>query len=135
MSTSVLKISRALEKAPSWLPAVVMMGLIFAFSATPSSKLPYFDWAELLVKKGAHMIGYGLLALSLWWWFAREGLFVNAALVAAWSFSVLYASSDEFHQSFVAGRHASWVDVVIDAVGAAIFLTVLKASSQQKNDR
>jgi VanZ family protein len=81
------------------------------------------------------MIGYGLLALSLWWWFAREGLFVNAALVAAWSFSVLYASSDEFHQSFVAGRHASWVDVVIDAVGAAIFLTVLKASSQQKNDR
>jgi VanZ family protein len=65
------------------------------------------------------MLGYGLLALAYWF-----GLGLNRhrwwlALLLA----VLYAITDEFHQSFVAGRHSSWVDaLVIDGGGAAIAL-------------
>ncbi len=37
---------------------------------------------------------------------------------------VLYAASDELHQSFVRGRHASPIDVAIDTVGLLIGLLV-----------
>jgi VanZ family protein len=33
---------------------------------------------------------------------------------------IAYAATDELHQYFVRGRHASPVDVAIDAVGIAI---------------
>jgi VanZ family protein len=42
----------------------------------------------------------------------------------AWLFAVLYAATDEFHQSFTPGRHASFEDVLIyDNLGA--YLAVL----------
>jgi VanZ family protein len=44
--------------------------------------------------------------------------------VAAWLASVAYGISDEFHQSFVPNRDATWVDVVFDATGAAIGIAV-----------
>ena len=43
------------------------------------------------------------------------------------AFTVAYAASDEFHQSFTAGRHPSLVDVGIDSVGALIALLALVA--------
>jgi VanZ family protein len=33
---------------------------------------------------------------------------------------IAYAATDELHQHFVRGRHASPVDVAIDAVGVAV---------------
>jgi VanZ family protein len=33
--------------------------------------------------------------------------------------SVVYAISDEFHQSFIEGRNGSPIDVAIDSVGIA----------------
>jgi len=84
--------------------------------------MPSFDWADLLVKKGGHMAGYGLLALSYWYglkWEGRHGWL-------AWLLTVLYAASDELHQSFVPGRNASLVDVLVfDAIGALIGLVIL----------
>jgi len=43
-----------------------MMLVIFLFSARPSSDLPNFGWADTIVKKGGHVIGYALLAWSYW---------------------------------------------------------------------
>lgn len=39
--------------------------------------------------------------------------------------SVLYAISDEWHQTFVPGLGGTWVDVVIDSCGIAIAAVVL----------
>ena len=100
-----------------WLPPIAVMGVIFGFSSIPSQEMPSFGLWDLVVKKGSHMLGYGLLALAYWyglrfnkrrWWLA---LFL----------AVLYALTDEFHQSFVPGRHPSWVDaLVFDGGGAVI---------------
>ncbi len=46
-----------------WLPAILVMVIIFGFSSIPSREMPSFGFWDLLVKKGAHMLGYGLLAL------------------------------------------------------------------------
>lgn len=94
---------------------------IFAFSSIPSDSIPSFDWADLLVKKGGHALGYGLLALAYLYAFRLD----PAKLKYAWLLAFLYAVSDEFHQSFVPGRYASWVDVLIDSAGAAIALKTL----------
>ena len=39
-------------------------------------------------------------------------------------FSVVYASSDEFHQTFVAGRDGNIIDVLIDSSGALVGIMI-----------
>ena len=106
-------------KIKRWLPAVLMMVVIFGFSSITGTQMPNFGLWDLIVKKGAHVLGYVLLALSLWYAQGFDRRRAWLALVLA----ILYAISDEFHQSFVAGRHPSWVDaLVIDGCGAAFGL-------------
>ena len=102
-----------------WLPAIVLMSVIFFFSSIPSEEMPNFGFWDTLVKKGGHALGYGLLAISFWY-------AMNWNRKLAWLpflFSALYALSDEFHQSFVPGRHPNWVDaILIDNEGAGMAL-------------
>ena len=106
---------------PRWFPAVLMMAVIFTFSSIPASEMPKFGLWDLLVKKGGHVLGYGLLALAYWYWLGWN----KKRWWIAFLLAVLYAISDEFHQSFVLGRLASWVDALaIDGSGAVIALAV-----------
>ena len=118
-----------------WIPAIVLMAIIFAFSSTPSDNLPSYGLWDTLVKKGGHMSGYGLLALAYLYGLGQgSGDFPRRFYVFAWVLTVLYALSDEFHQSFVPGRHASLVDVfVFDAGGAALALVALYVVRRIRN--
>ena len=106
-----------------------MMSVIFFFSAQPGSRLPDFDWADRLVKKGGHALGYAILA-GLYW----RGLeFRGPRRWIAWVLAILYALTDEFHQSFVAGRHPTLWDVwIFDNAGALISLWALTRFRKQK---
>jgi VanZ family protein len=99
-----------------WLLPVAWMALIFCLSAQPD--LPHASepvW-DLLLKKAAHMVEYGILFLLIWQALPRR----RSGVVLAWMLTVLYAASDEFHQAFVPGRNGRWVDVVIDSAGALL---------------
>jgi len=112
-------------RIPKWLPSLLMMLVIFLFSARPSSDLPNFGWADTIVKKGGHVIGYALLAWSYWHMFDYR----RGKLWLSWLLAVLYAVTDEFHQTFVAGRHPSiWDVVVFDNLGALISLWLVQRS-------
>jgi VanZ family protein len=102
-----------------WTPALALMAAIFLLSATPSDEMVNFGVYDLLVKKGSHMVGYGLLALAFLrgLGYQRKNHILLVVLLV-----FLYAASDEFHQSFVPGRNASLVDVGIDLVGAVLAL-------------
>jgi len=105
-----------------WLPALFMMLVIFWFSSQPAPGLPNFDWADKIVKKGGHVIGYALLAGFYW---GALGFRKEKARLA-WFLAILYAMTDEFHQSFVPGRHPSAWDVLIfDNFGSLISLWVV----------
>ena len=98
------------------VPALALMAAIFAVSA--QSSLPQTDTAlDVVGRKAAHMAEFGLL-WALWLW-ALPGARPRAAL-AALAITLAYAASDELHQSFVAGRHASAWDVAIDAAGVGV---------------
>ena len=96
-----------------WLPVVLWAAVVFALSSIPSLGTGLGDW-DLILRKGAHMTEYAVLAVLLLRALDREA--------PALSLGILYAASDELHQSFVRGRHASPVDVAIDTVGLLIGL-------------
>ena len=96
-----------------WLPVVMWAAVIFALSSVPSLSSGLGGW-DYVLRKCAHMTEYAVLAALLYRALERE--------LPAFLATVAYAATDEFHQHFVRGRHASAVDVAIDAVGAAIGL-------------
>ena len=118
----------------NWVPALVVMGVIFWFSAQSGEELPVFSWADKIVKKSGHVIGYALLAF--WYWYAL-GLQSNRRWLA-WLLAVLYAATDEYHQSFVPYRGPSIWDVLIfDNLGALLsfWLTNIYINKQKRPDK
>ena len=120
---------KILDRFPKWLPALVLMAAIFAFSNTPSTSLPNFNAADFIIKKSAHMLGYALLALAYLHAFDND----ISKWKLIWLLAILYAASDEFHQSFVPGRGPSVIDVGIDAIGAGMGLLWAKKTAAFKN--
>ena len=120
---------QALRKLDPWLPPLAWMAVIFFFSAQPNLNSG-LGWIDHVGRKLIHAGDYALLCF-LWWRALRTKLDRVAALAAAWGIAVLYAMSDEYHQTFVTGRHGSWVDVAIDSMGAAL-VVVLALRAQRR---
>ena len=84
------------------------------------------------------MLGYAILAWSYW----------NALDMKphkrwlAWLLTILYAVTDEYHQSFVTGRFPSaWDVIVFDNLGAILGLSIsairqekMRVSNSDKRD-
>ena len=105
-------------------PAIFLMGLIFVFSSipgniSPPSVLPSRLTPYFLIRKSGHLLGYALLAIAL-----ISGLRPKSwkEIVAIMGCVLLFALSDELHQSFVPGRTASLIDVSIDLIGITMGL-------------
>jgi VanZ family protein len=94
-------------------PPLALMGVIFFFSAQPDLGTGLGVW-DTLLRKAAHMAEFGLL----WFLWVRALGPGHAPLAAA--ITLAYAIGDEYHQTFVEGRHGSPLDVLIDAAGVAL---------------
>ena len=127
----------SMSKFPSllirWGPAALIMAAIFGFSSIPSDEMPVFGVFDFIVKKGGHALGYGLLALCYLRGLKGENNEVSMRwFYIAWGMAVLYSATDEFHQSFVPGRHPAVTDVLIDACGAALALFIANRFFKQR---
>jgi VanZ family protein len=94
------------------------MGVIFFFSAQPSlnSGLGVIDH---IGRKVIHFSEYALLCF-LWWRALRSVTNERIAVLLAFVLASGYAITDEFHQTFVEGRHGTPVDWLIDSAGAGL---------------
>ena len=102
-----------------WFPAILYSGIIFCVSSIPdvTTPLPVAHFGKFL-----HI----LLYLPFGFLVAR-GIGNTRSLVSGkklWILVILatfaYGVSDEYHQSFVAGRSSDHLDVVFDTIGGAI---------------
>jgi VanZ family protein len=131
------------------MPVIVWMVLIFSGSSDQgsfqhSSRIigPLLHWLVpnlsheareniiFAVRKCAHLTEYAVLALLVWR--ARRKPVRSDPRPWEWSVAaaalwvaVLYAATDEFHQTFVPSREGCLRDVFIDSTGAIAGLTLL----------
>jgi VanZ family protein len=100
-------------------PLIVMAGIFYLSSQTSTGDHSTF---ELVLRKLGHVTEYTILALC--WIRAMRGFGVGGtlrgAVAAGIGLTLAYAATDEFHQTFVGGRHGTPVDVLIDSIGMAI---------------
>ena len=109
-----------------WLPVVVWAAVIFALSSIPSLSTGLGTW-DTLLRKAAHMTEYAILGGLLLRALGRE----LPALLAG----VAYAVTDEIHQHFVEGRHASALDVALDGAGVAVGIFLVRLFRTRLGDR
>jgi VanZ family protein len=100
-----------------WLFVVLWMSVIFALGSIPSLQAPFAHPYDVALQKLAHVGEYAVLTVLFWWTFqlyagSKARAWVFAALVAAF-----YGLSDAWHQSWIVGRHGSFRDVGVDALG------------------
>ena len=106
-----------------WLPVLLWMGMIFVVSSRSSPPFVLNKTVDLVTKKAMHVTEYGVLAFLLWRAISRErGWPAWPSFGGAFVLSLLYAVSDEFHQTFVPGRNGALTDVGFDALGALLAL-------------
>ncbi|MFZ0036986.1 MAG: VanZ family protein [Candidatus Acidiferrales bacterium] len=123
-----------------WAPVIIWAAVIFTFSThwftsdnTAEIAEPFLHWLfpnltpdgigfiHHIIRKCGHLTEYfifGLLVLRA----IRAG---RRDMRLVWALATIgvvaaYASSDEFHQSFVPGRSASIYDVMLDTTGGAL---------------
>lgn len=151
----IKKTLRYLLKPLSFVPAIAMMILIFNFSGqngTDSAGLSLkvskyivlaynkicmkgwdnhtlnalINYIHPYVRKGAHVTEYMLLAMTVYlpmYVYRMRGFF--ASLLGC-AFCVLFATADEWHQSFVAGRVSDPKDILIDSIGVVIGMIIIR---------
>src|SRR5438045_1943212 len=98
-------------RARTWAAPFLLMGVIFLLSAQPNLNSG-LGLADTIGRKFVHAGEYALLAF-LWVRALRTTTLSAAALPLAFTLAVAYAATDEYHQTFVAGRHGTPVDVLI----------------------
>jgi VanZ family protein len=101
-----------------WLPVILWAAFIFFLSSIPYLRIVN-GWMDFPLRKIAHFLVYAVLARLLTRAFTGS-TFLSWKKIFAWSLvlSMLYACSDEVHQGYVNGRHASVRDVLIDTAGS-----------------
>src|SRR3954465_6259180 len=75
-----------------WLPVVLWAAVIFTFSSIPSLSSGLGVW-DTVLRKGAHVTEYAILGALL--------LRAVGGVLPAFAIGILYAGTDELHQSFV----------------------------------
>ena len=140
-----------------WVPAalsVVMIALesTATMSAANTSHWLYPFWVKLfgplstarweeihhLIRKTGHFMGYGVVSLAFFYSWRqtlkhtaiRDWTLSRRASALAVVCTLVVASLDEYHQSFLPSRTSSIFDVGIDVCGAIVFQLLLLMTMQ-----
>jgi VanZ family protein len=86
---------------------------------------PTLEVLNAISRKMAHLTEYATLSVLLYNSFRSVACTRTKLQIAIWCVAAcaVYALTDEFHQLFVKGRHASLIDCAIDTAGAVMAMT------------
>lgn len=111
------------------LPAILWMTLIFYLSSRQKVAVSNTYIVNFMFFKFLHVTEYSILytlvyrALCI---YSEKRLPVYKKLLIALIITLLYAATDEIHQTFVPTREGTVRDVVIDSIGIAIMYSYIK---------
>ena len=105
-----------------WLPLLLWCFLIYFLSSIQNLKTDLPGYWDFILRKMAHMVEYAVLYMLSYRALSNslDGQPKKKLMLVSAAFAVLYACSDEIHQSFVPTRGPSVRDVMIDSVGTFI---------------
>ena len=153
-----MRIIATLMKPLSFVPALLMMYLIFSFSSQTGAESSSLSnkvtesvlivadhvlekgWNDediqvrvekygFYVRKLAHMTEYCILAITIALPLYVYGLRGFPLLLLAGLICVIFAATDEYHQTMVANRGPSIRDVGIDSIGALLGIMLVRIFS------
>lgn len=94
-----------------------------------------FNVLSTIIRKGAHMTEYAILALLVFLFLDNKTKIRNYVIPVIFSF--LYSLTDEIHQLFIASRNGSFIDCLIDTFGALLIMLIIyftnKLTNKKKN--
>lgn len=106
-----------------WLPAVLWMGFIFLFSSFHKLQASEIAWKDFIIRKTAHFLEYAILCFLFFRAFRKTTSFSQVKILFfSFILTFFYAITDEYHQTWVAGRSGRVIDVGIDSLGAVFGL-------------
>jgi VanZ family protein len=135
-----------------WLATAIWAAIIFATSCSFIERRVFIDFVKkfipagvpqqlwvnfwsyfgIFVVKAYHVTEFALLCWLLHFTLRSVGLKKPTSTIALSAvLALLYAASDEWHQTFVPGRGGTWVDVMIDSIGISI-ATILLLRREKK---
>lgn len=106
-----------------WWPVILWCALIFFLSAQPRLPGPEDVTLDFFVKKMGHISVYAVLFALVYRSFGSTTAYRMQKTAL---FCLLYAVSDEWHQSFVPGRTPMLRDIGFDIVGMLLASVSLK---------
>lgn len=108
-----------------WGPVILWMSVIYFFSSLSTKPVSTVYWKEFFVKKSAHLVEYFTLYVLLYRAFLNDLGNKKKSFIFAMGISIMYAISDEFHQSFTPGREPKVRDIIIDSSGVLLAFFII----------
>ncbi len=105
----------------AWLPAVLWMGMIFFLSSRAKVLVSEEESINFLIFKTLHVLEYAVLHILLFraiHFEDRRNIF--RSLFLSFVIAVVYAATDEIHQTVVPTRDGRPRDVIIDTTGVVL---------------
>jgi len=138
-----------------WLPLIFWMVVIFSASTQlgaptntshffrpllhwlfPRITEEQFDVIHHVVRKTAHFVEYAILGMLAWRTFHFDPAFSSYSVKRRFWLAILccmlFASTDEFHQSFVPTRQPAVQDVLLDTCGASFGVLAIWSSRPRR---
>lgn len=108
---------------PPWLPH-----LEFTYDQQLVSWRDPQGLVEFFIRKAGHVMEYAILSLLWSYTLLRKAASISTTLYTSSLISLLYAASDEWHQTYVPGRTGHAIDIAVDAIGIALAASWVIAS-------
>ena len=92
-----------------------------------------FYYTEIVVRKSAHAMLFAILGFAMTLSLKSAGFIKNMWMLLCVSFilCILYAISDEYHQTFIDGRSKRISDVLIDGAGSLLGIVAVWLGSKK----
>ena len=140
---SIFNFSNQDGKESSGLSKKVARKIVDVFPYTKNlseeTKNKIVEKSQPIIRKGAHVSIYTLVGILMMSFISTYKIHLKYKFLISILVGLIYASSDEIHQSFIPGRTASIIDVGIDTAGVLlgiilvlIIISVYKALTEKE---